>query len=260
MSDEIYTFALKNTLNEIRNACPTVTQAFIFTENAEIISADENTDDATLHSAANAIKAIIQRADAVGGIDAVTFNNTNGKTHITHIGNFYLTTITSKETDENYINSLTQVLVPVVLKLVAKIHNASTDYGTFITEKPEAAETSEQEPMVEETNAADLEPEPFLPKPPVNQLIIDNLNGLLAPSDTVRIDNTTITQWKKLYPNKKIGQVEAEALNGKTTRCKFKPIKDSKHEGKGAIQMPEKIQLALQTKKGELVMIKPVIE
>jgi len=258
MSDEIYAFALKNTLNEIKNACPTIMQAFIFTENAETIAADETADDATLHSAVNAIKAITQRAGTVGGIDAITFHSANGKTHITRMGNFYLAIIISRETDENYVNSLTQVLVPVVLKLVAKIHNASTGDAAFIMEKPEAAESSEKEPPSKETTAA--EPELLIPKPPVNQLIIETLNGILAPSDTVRIDNTIITQWRKLYPNKRIEKVEAEALNGKTTRCKIKPIKDSKHEGKGAIQMPEKIQLALQTKKGELVMVKPVIE
>ena len=43
-------------------------------------------------------------------------------------------------------------------------------------------------------------------------------------------------------------------------RCKFKPLKDQKLEGKGIIQMPEKAQLTLQTKKGALVMVKPVIE
>jgi hypothetical protein len=63
-----------------------------------------------------------------------------------------------------------------------------------------------------------------------------------------------------LYGDKKIEEVDVETLNGKTTRCKFKPIKDSKHEGKGVIQMPEKIQLTLQTTKGGLVMVKPVVE
>jgi len=49
-------------------------------------------------------------------------------------------------------------------------------------------------------------------------------------------------------------------LDGQTMRCKFKPIKDSKHEGKGIIQVPLKTQMILQTSKGELVMVKPVIE
>ena len=260
MSDEIYTFALKNTLNEIKNACPTVSHAFIFTKDTKIIAADENTTDAAVHSAIDALNAIIERANTIGDIETVTFHSTNSQVNITRINNFYLTTITSKETDQNYVNTLTQVLVPIVLKLVAKIHPAPIGEDAFTIEKPEPTEPSEKEPPTEETNATEPEFESLLPKPPVNQLIIDNLNGILAPSDTVRIDNAVITQWKKLYPNKKIEKVDAETLNGKTTRCKFKPIKDSKYEGKGIIQIPEKIQLTLQTKKGELVMVKPVIE
>jgi hypothetical protein len=131
-----------------------------------------------------------------------------------------------------------------VLKLVEKIRPASIDNDTFATEQIEP----------------EVNPEPLLPEPPVNQFIVENLGGLLVPSDTVRIDSAVIVQWKDLYSDKKIEEVDVETLNGKTTRCKFKPIKGSKYEGKGIIQMPEKIQLTLQTTKGELVMVKPVVE
>jgi hypothetical protein len=264
MSDEVYAFALQNTLNEIKNACPSISHAFIF-ENAKVIAADENTDKKTLHSAVNTIEAIIARANAIGGLETVTFHGANGQVNVTRTNNFYLTTITSKETEEKYVNTLTQVLFPIVLKLIGKIHPESIKDNAFTMEKAELAEDNtaevcEKELPVEENNATEPEPESLLPEPPVNQLIIETLSGLLAPSDTVRIENATITQWKKLYTNKKIKEVNVETLNGKTTRCKFKPIKDSKHEGKGIIQIPEKIQLTLQTKKGELVMIKPVVE
>jgi hypothetical protein len=82
---------------------------------------------------------------------------------------------------------------------------------------------------------------------------------LLAASDTVRIDSAVIQQWKDLYDKRKIEEVDVETLNGHMLRCKFKPIKDSKHEGKGIIQLPQKIQQELQTSKGELVMVKPAI-
>jgi hypothetical protein len=264
MSDEVYTFALKNTLSEIKNVCPSVLHTFIF-KDSKILAADENTDDDTVHNAIKAFNAITEHANAIGGIENATFHNTNGQVNITRINNFYITTITSKETDEKHVNTLTQVLIPIVLKLVGKIHPESIDEDTFTTEKTEptednTAEVYEKELTTEETTPTETEPEPLLPEPPVNQFIIETLTGLFAPSDTVRIDNAVIAEWKKLYPNKKIEKVEMETLNGKTTRCKFKPIKDSKKEGKGTIQMPEQIQLTLQTKKGELVMVKPVIK
>jgi hypothetical protein len=100
----------------------------------------------------------------------------------------------------------------------------------------------------------------LLPEAPVTQLIVENLGGLLVPSDTVRIDNEVIAQWNDLYGDKKLHEVNLETLSGKTTRCKFKPIKSSKHSGKGVIGIPEKIQLTLEISKGELVMVKPIIE
>ena len=122
------------------------------------------------------------------------------------------------------------------------------------------AQDFEKEFAAEENVATQTEPEWPLPKPLVNQLMVATLRGLRAPSDTVRIDNAVVMQWKNQYADRKIEEVEVEALNGKTTCCKFKPTKDSKGEGKGLIQMPEKIKLALQTRRGELVMVKPVIE
>ena len=244
MSNEVYAFALKNTLNEIKNACPDVSNTFVFKEDGKILAKDENTDEETIKSTVDAFDAITERANAIGGLESVTFHGTKGRVNIACINDFYLTTIASKEADEKYVNTLTRVLVPTVLKLVEKIHPASIDNDTFTTEQIEP----------------EVNPEPLLPEPPVNQFIVENLGGLLVPSDTVRIDSAVIVQWKDLYADKKIEEVDVETLNGKTTRCKFKPIKDSKYEGKGIIQMPEKIQLTLQTTKGELVMVKPVVE
>jgi hypothetical protein len=172
-----------------------------------------------------------------------------------------------------------------VLKLIEKIHPASIDSATLATLEPELAgdsdvdkiiggtedlekelpaeETDMTEPEpepIEEESDSEVNPEPLLPEPPVNQFIVENLGGLVIPSDTVRIGTAVIEQWKNLYSDKKIEEVDVETLNGKTTRCKFKPIKDSKYEGKGIIQMPQKIQHTLKTTKGELVMVKPVVK
>ncbi|MCW3993042.1 MAG: hypothetical protein NWE85_00535 [Candidatus Bathyarchaeota archaeon] len=104
-----------------------------------------------------------------------------------------------------------------------------------------------------------LETETLHSELPVNQLIIENLGGLLVPSDTVRIDSEMLSQWKELSDSIKIEQVEVETFDGKTTRCKVKPIKDSKYEGKGIVRMPEKMQLNLEVRKGELVRVKPLV-
>jgi predicted regulator of Ras-like GTPase activity (Roadblock/LC7/MglB family) len=285
MNNQVYAFALENTLNEIEKVCPEVSNTFIFKEDGKIIAKDKNTDEETINRTVGAFNAIAERANTMGGLESVTFHDANGQVNITFIEDFYLATVTSKEADEKYVTALTRVLVPTVLKLIEKIHPASIDSATLATLEPELAgdsdvdkiiggtEDLEKEQPVEETDMTEPEPEPIeeesdsevnpeplLPEPPVNQFIVENLGGLVIPSDTVRIGTAVIEQWKNLYSDKKIEEVDVETLNGKTTRCKFKPIKDSKYEGKGIIQMPQKIQRTLQTTKGELVMVKPVVK
>jgi predicted regulator of Ras-like GTPase activity (Roadblock/LC7/MglB family) len=285
MNEQVYAFTLENTLNEIEKVCPEVSNTFFFKEDGKIIAKDKNTDEEIINRTVGAFNAITERANSIGGLESVTIHDANGQVNITCIEDFYLATITSKEADERYVNTLTRVLVPTVLKLIEKIHPASIDSATLATLEPEPAwdndvdkiiggtEDREEELPVEETDATEPEPEPIeeesdsevnpeplLPEPPVNQFIVENLGGLVIPSDTVRIGTAVIEQWKNLYSDKKIEEVDVETLNGKTTRCKFKPIKDSKHEGKGIIQMPQKIQRTLQTTKGELVMVKPVVK
>jgi hypothetical protein len=213
---------------------------------------------------------------------------------------FYLTTVSSNEADEKYVNTLTRVLIPIVIKLVEEIQPASTENETITIDQPapeedDAEEAAEEtidateeivdetadeaeynesaQPDYEEEETAITEPEeeieqpepeindePLLPEPPVTQLIVENLGGLLVPSDTVRVDQEVIKQWNELYGDNQIKEVQVEALNGKSIRCKFKSIKKSKDSGKGIIKMPEKIQLTLETQQGELVTVKPIVE
>jgi putative ABC transport system ATP-binding protein len=107
---------------------------------------------------------------------------------------------------------------------------------------------------------ASLSSEPNLPEQPINQFSIQKIMGLLVPTDTVRIDSEAIKRWNNLYSGKQITMVNIEALDGKKTTCKFKAIKETKYNAKGIIQIPEKILQTLQTEKGKLVMVEPVIE
>ena len=280
MNNNVYAFALKSTLDEIQGACPDVSNTFIF-KDGKILAKGETTDENTANLTINAFDSITERAATLGGLETVTIQGAKGRINITCMNDFYLTTVLSKKADEKYVNTLIQVLIPTVIKLVEKIHPTSTDDETLTVEtepaeeeaaeeETESTEEAENESAEEEETATtepteeqetpEVDDEPLLPEPPVTQLIIENLGGLLVPSDTVRIDKAVITQWNDLYGDKKIEEVDLETLDGKTTRCKVKPIKNSKHKEKGIIQMPEKIQLTLEVTKGELVMVKPVIE
>ena len=299
MSSEVYTLALKSALQEIQSACPEVTSSFIF-KDGEILAKTINTEKETVTQTVDAFNSVTERADIIGGLESLTIQGAKGKVNIAVMNDFHMATVSSKKADEKYVNTLTRVLIPIVIKLVEEIQSALpeqeeiTKYDEVATGEPEPvedeitegiaeelaeeivdeAEDNENEQpeepeentvtteLYEEPEPVELEAydEPLLPEPPVTQLMVENLGGLLVASDTVRIGKEVIDQWKELYSDKKINEVEVEALNGKSTRCKFKHIKKSKDLGKGIIKMPEKIQLTLEIVSGELVTVKPVVE
>ena len=276
MASEAYSFALRNTLNEIRNVCPGVSSTFIFRTDRKIIIGDESTSEKAIMRVLDAFDDVLERATTAGGLESLTIKYNNGRVNVSCVNDYHLVTVLSKQADERYISITTRVLVPTVLKLLEKIHptppesNASTpeikelepDFST--TEGlQEREDKSVEETVTKETeNAGETEAklEPVLREPSANQFLVENLGGLLVPSDTVRIDSAVIAQWKELYDDKLVEEVEVETFNGKATQCKFKPIKDLKYEGQGVVQIPEKIQAALEIKKGDLVKVKPIIK
>lgn len=263
MDNEVYSFALKNTLNEIQNICPDIKNSFMFKENGEMIAGDENTPKKVVVRAIDSFNGILEKADAIGGFEDVTLEGSKGRVNISCINDLYLVTVTSRKADMNYVNTVTHVLIPTILRLIEKINPAplkSTSPLEVETETPVTEEPEEHEETLTEEPRENLETETSLPEPPVNQLIVENLGGLLVPSDTVRIDSELLSQWEEFSDGKKIEKVEVETFDGKTTQCKVKPIKNSEYEEKGIIRTPEKIQLNLNVKKGELVRVKPIVD
>lgn len=104
----------------------------------------------------------------------------------------------------------------------------------------------------------------YVPDAPFSQFLVENLTGIggfMGGPDVVRVDSAIISRWNEMFGDKKINEVTIEdTVTGKQLRCKFKPFKETKYEGKGVIQMSDKVQQALHTKKGALVKVKPIIE
>ena len=249
MNNEAYTFALKSTLNEIKNVCPEISHTFIFKDNQGIVAKDENTDQETIKTTATAFSAAAEMADAIGGIESATFQGTNGRVNITHFNDFYLTTVASNEADEKTVINLTRVLVPTMLKLFQKTSQSLQDHF--------------EEKMPKQQPETLRYPETSIPDPIVSQFQVENLGlgGILGSPDTVRIDRALIGQWNELYGDNKIEEaIIEETTTGKSLRCKFTPIKESKYEDKGVIQISENVQRKLKIQKGAQVLVKPVIK
>lgn len=274
MDSEVYAFALKNTLDEMQKACPEIKNAFVLDQNHTIIARDENTTEETLSQAVEVLNEMLGKADAIGGVDDLTIEGINGRMNVSRMDEIFLVTVTSRKANLKYVNTVTHVLVPTVLKLIEKLNHGPLKNNLIEPEQkletePEnstveqAAEPGQEEEEKAEEQAEtphDESMEKIVAEPPANQFLVEEMKGLLSPSDTVRIDNSVIEKWNELYEDKTIEEADVETFSGKSVRCKVKPIKNAKLEGKGKVQIPGKMQLVLDIKKGELVRVKPVVE
>lgn len=274
MDSEVYAFALKNTLDEMQKACPEIKNAFVLDQNHTIIARDENTTEETLSQAVEVLNDMFGKADAIGGVDDLTIEGINGRMNVSRMDEIFLVTVTSRKANLKYVNTVTHVLVPTVLKLIEKLNHGPLKNNPIEPEQkletePEnstveqAAEPGQEEEEKAEEQAEtphDESMEKIVAEPPANQFLVEEMKGLLSPSDTVRIDNSVIEKWNELYQDKTIEEADVETFSGKSVRCKVKPIKNAKLEGKGKVQIPGKMQLVLDIKKGELVRVKPVVE
>lgn len=262
MDSEVYAFALKNTLDEMQKACPEIKNAFVLDQNHTIIARDENTTEETLSQAVEVLNEMFGKADAIGGVDDLTIEGINGRMNVSRMDEIFLVTVTSRKANLKYVNTVTHVLVPTVLKLIEKLNHGPLKNNLIEPENStvqQAAEPGQEEEEQAETPHEESM-EKIVAEPPANQFIVEEMKGLLLPSDTARIDNSVIEKWNEFYEDKTIEEADLETFGGKSVRCKIKPIKDAKLEGQGKVQIPGKMRLVLDIKKGELVRVKPVVE
>ncbi len=257
---------LQTIIDEFKNLSPETTNAIIFTNNGQTIANTKATNEEQTKTLITGFNSIAQQAETIGGIENLTIQAADSQLNITAMNNLYLATVSSRAANQEIVRSLTHVLVPTVVNLVeqvacqAKENQLPQDVPTEEIQIEETVSPVEDEPIIESIPEPQPPYEPFIPKAPINQFMVEKIGGLLVQADTVRIDSDVIAKWSDLYEGKQITTVNIEALDGKKTTCKFKPIKEAKPGAKGVIQVPEKILQTLQTEKGKLVMVKPVIE
>jgi hypothetical protein len=269
---EAYAIALKNTINEVRNICRDIQHTFIFNETGEIITGDADTPQNVMLRVIETFNDILERAETVGGVESINFEGEKGKVKLSCFGKYYLVMVANENADMNYVGAVTRVLIPTVLQLIEKLGPTPTpapstaELEAKLKHEPvkvkEEPEEIAEEPKKERAPSPAPEIQPLSVEPKAVQLIVENIQGfrLFTPSDTVLIEGETLLEWEQTYGGKGIELVDIETFEGKTLRCKVKPIKDSKYIGKGVVQIPEKAQQALEIHKGELVRVKPVFE
>jgi hypothetical protein len=258
--------ALQTVLDEFKNLSPETTNALIFKNNGQTIANTQATTETQTKKLILNFGSIASQAQSIEGIETLTIQAADSQLNITAIDNFYLATVSSREANQKIVKSLTQVLVPTIVRLVDQVGSVPKENPVPQTVQPqeprreEAVLPVEDEPSIEPIPEPQGPFEPIPPSTPINQFMVEKIGGLLVAADTVRIDGDVLDQWSELYGGKQFTMVNIEALDGKKTTCKFKAIKEAKNSAKGVIQIPEKILQTLQTEKGKLVMVKPVVE
>lgn len=279
MHDEAYSMALKNALTEIKNICPDVQASFLFDREGTVIAGDTESTEVPFEKTVNAMESLLDKTETIGGLDSLVISAQKGKVHVSCVNDMYLAMVTAKNVDMTYLQTVSRVLIPTVIKLLDNMTatpapiklpqtRPSFAYSTKKIEQEEEVEEANDEETNEETieearERVTLSPTRTLPQDshePSNQLIVDTLSGLLVRGDTVQIDAEILNEWSDHYDGAKIDQVEIESFNGTSIVCKVKPIKDSKIEGKDIIRISEKARQDLDVKKGEIVKVKPVME
>lgn len=273
LANEAYTLALKETLDGMVHSFPGIRNALIFDEGGGIVAVDDKTSEDAAVRTVDALDKMLENADLFGNLENVVFEGAEGLLNVSRFDDLFLVTVASAKTDLDRANVFANVLVPTVLKVLRRVNLApvkeSLEELEVEHEQPLAHDSKEEsDDPAEETRIEEHSDEyaqgtaskPVLPEPQVSQFIVENLGGLFASSETVRIDGDLLLKWKDMYDDREIEEVEIATFGGKSVRCKVKPIKDAKFEGKGLVQIHEKVRSALEIRKGELVRVKPVIE
>ncbi|MCW3995229.1 MAG: hypothetical protein NWE98_03655 [Candidatus Bathyarchaeota archaeon] len=256
---------LQTVIAEFNHINPEASSAFIFNRFGETIAQNEATTKEQTQSLIANFDSVTAQAQIIGGVEEFTIQGSQGQLNITAINNYFLATVSSRAADQKRLQSFTHVLVPLYIKLLDSTQKPLEPQEEKETAKPQAEEQLENPTQIIEAPPAKLTLEPEVPSeqfpayPPIKQFMVEKIGGLLAPSDTVRLDAETISKWSTLYKGKPITQVSIETLEGKKITCKLKSVKEEK-ANQGIIQVPEKILQALQTGKGKLVMVKPVVK
>lgn len=274
---QVYSAAFKSTIDEIKKVVPQVSNAFIFERNLGFFAKDDKTSEESVKKFFECFSTITSKADCLEELETFTIQGTDGQVNISCTNNFCFAAASSYEADEKIFKTVTTVLVPTIIRLADQItqnfnlQDSTPQFNTankfdiedFREDKNETLQPAIQQQLDEPVAQPITTPtvnEPYLPEPPINQFMVEKVSGLMVSSDTIRIDKETIDGWSNVCNGKEISKVIIEALNGKKANCKFKPLKDQKYFGKGIIQIPEKIMDALELSKGELILVKPVIE
>ena len=253
---------LQAIIEEFRNISPEITDAFMFNTNGEIIARSEPKTTDRAKKSIFSFNDVNEKAEVIGGIETLSIQAADSQLNVVTISNRYLATVYSRAANPKVVKALTTVIVPTVVKLIDELASevSEPELNLKKSEEENAGQTTCPKVAPDQNKSLRLNSELTFPDPPLNQFMVEEIQGSFLPSGVVRIDAELVEKWVSLYGEKLITHVQIETLEGKAVICKYKPMKESNPNVKGIVQIPEKVLQALQTSKGKLVIIKPVVK
>ena len=155
MNREPYAIALNNALTEIKKAYPDIKHSFLFANNKSVIAQDKETDQITIEKVLDSFEILKEKAGSIGNIQNLTFCSKSGELTISKIQDNHLVLVTNDNPDKNQIYSITNIIIPTILKTVETLVSQSTEVT------------------------------------PSKKLVVDKLSGFFA-RDSVQIDKETL--------------------------------------------------------------------
>ena len=236
MNREPYAISLQCALTEIKKAYPGIHHSFLFTNTGSIITQDSETDEKIIQNVLESFEDLKEKAITIGNVKSFSVAGKNGRLVLSGIDDMYLVMVTSEQVDEPQLRSVTNVIIPSILKTV------ETMVSSHLQSSPE------------------------------KKLVVDTISGFFA-GDSVQVDEETLMDWTKLLDSRQdvkgtvtgdetpegIDHVRVETFAGNSALCKVKEIADPKLKGKNVIRIPEKICNTLVIKKGDYVLVKPLL-
>ena len=235
MNREPYAISLQYALTEIKKAYPGIHHSFLFTETGSIITADSETDKNVVEDVLESFEDLKEKAKTLGNVKGFSVVGKTGKLFLSAVDNMYFVMVTSNQIDEPQVRSITKVVIPTIMKTA------------------EMMSTSHNQPS------------------PEKKFVVDTISGFFA-GDSVQVDQEVLVEWTKILGSKQqsdgelddekpegLKHVRVETFAGNSVLCKVKEITDPKLKGKNLVRIPEKIGNTLVIKKGDQVLVKPLL-
>ncbi len=130
---EAYSNPLQTIIEEIKNISPETTNALIFKNNGQTIANTQIiTENQTKEFITNFASIAVQ-AETIGGIENFTIQAADNQLNIFAVDDCFLATVSSRTAKQEILKSLTQVVVPTIVKLVNQVEDS---YRNSVAQDP----------------------------------------------------------------------------------------------------------------------------